>query len=61
MKIMKLMAACAALTCAGIALADTPPPQNVLQLSANGTVEVQQDLLSMTLSTTREATEAATV
>ena len=58
---MKLMSACAALTCAGLALADTPPPQNVLQLSATGTVEVQQDLLSMTLSTTRDAPEAATV
>ena len=58
---MKSMAACAALACAGLAMADTPPPQNVLQLSASGTVEVQQDLLSMTLSTTREAPEAATV
>lgn len=58
---MKLMAACAALACAGMALADTPPPQNVLQLSASGTVEVQQDLLSITLSTTRDAPEAATV
>jgi predicted secreted protein len=37
------------------------PPQNVLQLSATGTVEVQQDLLSMTLSTTRDAADAATV
>ncbi|MCU4120135.1 SIMPL domain-containing protein [Variovorax sp. N23] len=61
MRTMKLMAACAALACAGMALADTPPPQNVLQLSASGTVEVQQDLLSMTLSTTRDAPEAATV
>ncbi len=58
---MKSMAACAAFACAGLAMADTPPPQNVLQLSASGTVEVQQDLLSMTLSTTREAPEAATV
>lgn len=58
---MKSIAACAALACAGLALADTPPPQNVLQLSASGTVEVQQDLLSMTLSTTRDAPEAATV
>lgn len=58
---MKSVAACAALACAGIALAETPPPQNVLQLSASGTVEVQQDLLSMTLSTTRDAAEAATV
>ena len=37
------------------------PPQNVLQLTASGTVEVQQDLLSMTLTTTRDATDAATV
>jgi predicted secreted protein len=58
---MKLMAACAVLACAGVAAADTPPPQNVLQLSASGTVEVQQDLLSVTLSTTRDAPEAATV
>ncbi|WP_225617025.1 SIMPL domain-containing protein [Variovorax sp. 38R] len=38
-----------------------PAPQNVLQLSASGTVEVQQDLLSMTLVTTRDAAEAGTV
>ncbi|RZL56117.1 MAG: DUF541 domain-containing protein [Variovorax sp.] len=38
-----------------------PPPQNVLQLSATGTVDVQQDLLSMTLATTRDAADAATV
>jgi predicted secreted protein len=37
------------------------PPQNVLQLSATGTVEVQQDLLNMTLVTTRDAADAATV
>jgi predicted secreted protein len=37
------------------------PPQNVLQLSATGTVEVQQDLLSLTLNTTREGADAATV
>jgi len=38
-----------------------PPPQNVLQLSATGTVEVQQDLLSMTLSTTRGGADATVV
>jgi len=58
---MKTIAALGMLACAGAALAQTPPPQNVLQLSANGTVEVQQDMLSMTLSTTRDAAEAATV
>ncbi|RYF76010.1 MAG: DUF541 domain-containing protein [Comamonadaceae bacterium] len=36
-------------------------PQNVLQLSADGTVEVQQDLLSMTLVATRDGSDAATV
>lgn len=40
---------------------NSAPPQNVLQLQASGIVEVQQDLLSMTLTTTREATDAATV
>jgi predicted secreted protein len=37
------------------------PPQNVLQLSASGSVEVQQDLLSLSLSTTREGTDANAV
>ncbi|KTT25963.1 hypothetical protein NS331_04410 [Pseudacidovorax intermedius] len=37
------------------------PPQNVLQLSASGTVEVQQDTLTMTLGTTRDGTTAAAV
>jgi predicted secreted protein len=37
------------------------PPQNVLQLSATGTVEVQQDLLSLSLTTTREGADAALV
>ncbi|WP_408647902.1 SIMPL domain-containing protein [Xenophilus arseniciresistens] len=49
---------------AGSALAQnviTAAPQNVLQLSAQGTVEVQQDLLQMTLVATRDGTEAATV
>jgi predicted secreted protein len=38
-----------------------PPPQNVLQLQASGTVEVQQDLLQMTLSTSRDGTDPAAV
>ena len=36
-------------------------PQNVLQLSASGQVEVQQDLLSLSLSTMREGADAANV
>ncbi len=39
----------------------TPAPQDVLQLSASGAVEVQQDLLVLTLSATREAADAAAV
>ena len=35
------------------------PPQNVLQLSANGQVEVQQDLLTLSLTTSREGADAA--
>ena len=66
MKKIKLIAACVALAAtgaAGTAMAQNmaAPPQNVLQLTASGTVEVQQDLLSMTLVTTRDATDAATV
>jgi len=38
-----------------------PPPQNVVQLSAQGSVEVPQDLLSVTLNTTREGPDAGTV
>lgn len=38
-----------------------PPPQNVLQLQATGTVEVQQDLLVMTLATARDGTDPALV
>ena len=38
-----------------------PPPQNVLQLQATGTVEVQQDLLLVNLTTSREGTDANAV
>lgn len=38
-----------------------PVPQNVVQLSASGVVEVPQDFLSLVLSTTREAPDAASV
>lgn len=38
-----------------------PAPQNVLQLAASGTVEVQQDLLSLQLSTTREGADPGAV
>lgn len=36
-------------------------PQNVVQLTANGAVDAQQDLLVLTLSTARDGKDAATV
>lgn len=36
-------------------------PQNVAQLTASGSVEVQQDLLSISMSTTRDGVDAGTV
>ena len=38
-----------------------PPPQNVIQLAANGSVEVQQDLLTITMSATREGADATVI
>jgi predicted secreted protein len=47
---------------AGAASAQTlPPPQNVLNLQTTGTVEVQQDMLQMTLTTTRDGTDPSAV
>jgi predicted secreted protein len=40
---------------------NAPPPQNVLGMSAQASVEVQQDLLSITLATTREGADAGVV
>ena len=60
----KLIAACALSACAtGIFAQNMPrePLQNVAQLSASGSVEVQQDLLSISMSTTRDGTDAGTV
>lgn len=38
-----------------------PSVQNVVQLSANGSVEVQQDLLSISMTTTRDGVDAGLV
>lgn len=43
------------------AQATLPEPQNVVQLSANATVEVQQDWLTLNMNTTRDGTDAAMV
>jgi len=61
---LKLIVAGVALVMAGSALAqnsNNAVPQNVLQLSAQGSVDVQQDLLQMTLVATRDGTDAAVV
>ncbi|MDB5880249.1 MAG: hypothetical protein JWP43_127 [Ramlibacter sp.] len=58
----RLLACLAALSlCAGAMGQVLAPPQNVLQLTASGTVEVQQDLLSLILTTTREGSDANAV
>lgn len=38
-----------------------PAPENVLQLQATGSVEVQQDLLALTLAATRDGADAGAV
>jgi len=61
----KFIAACALFAWAGVTFAQQGSGreglQNVAQLSAIGTVEVQQDLLSISMSTTRDGADAATV
>ncbi len=63
---MLLAAAAAAATGAAVAQVTpmstvVPPPQNVLALSAQATAEVPQDLLMVTLSATRDGSEAGAV
>lgn len=63
-KVQALVLSCVLLAPAGAALAQAvvvPQPQNVLQLQASGTVEVQQDLLTINLTTTREGSDAVQV
>ena len=61
-----LFAACALLAASPGLFAQTQPGpgaplQNVAQLSASAAVEVQQDLLSIAMTTTRDGSDAATV
>lgn len=57
-----MLAACALLAAThGLQAQVLPPPQNVLQLQASGTVEVQQDLLMLNLTTAREGADPAVV
>ena len=53
---------CASALAVGAAVAQVmPQPQNVLQLSSTGTVDVQQDLLSLSLTTSRDGADANAV
>ncbi len=61
-KSLKLMAICVLWTVAGASLAQPLTVlQNVVQLSASGSVESPQDLLSIALSTTRDGSDANAV
>ena len=65
MNATKLIAACALITYAGATFAQNSGPRedlrNVAQLAANGNVEVQQDLLSITMSTSAGGADANAV
>jgi predicted secreted protein len=56
-------AACLVFTVGAVtpAFADAPPPEGVLGLNASVSVEVVQDVLAVTFSTTREGTDANAV
>ena len=57
-----ILAGCALAAASALASAQVvPPPQNVLQLQASGTVEVQQDLLQLSLTTAREGSDPVLV
>ena len=62
---MKFAAACALVICANTAFAQNSAPRdelrNVAQLSASGSVDVQQDLLSITLNTNAGGADANAV
>ena len=61
---VRAVAAASVLVVAGlanVAHGETAPPQGVLGLSANASVEVAKDLIAVTFSTTREGTDANTV
>jgi predicted secreted protein len=61
---LKIVAICSISMWAGSLFAQqvlVSAPQNVVQLAANGSVEVQQDYLTLTMSTTRDGSDANTV
>jgi predicted secreted protein len=60
---IRILMISAALTVAAGARADSPPPppQGVVSLSSSATIEVTKDLLTISLSTTKEGQDAASV
>jgi predicted secreted protein len=60
----KIIAACALLTLTTACFSQNnrmEVPQNVVSLQSTGTVEVQQDLLSIAMNTTKDGTDSAAV
>lgn len=55
------LALCAVLAATHAAADTLPPPQGVVSLSASASLEVTKDLLGITLNTTREGQDAASV
>lgn len=61
-RVRRALAAATCVVAPHAALAQsTPPPQNVISLSATATVEVAKDWLTVVFSTTREGADAAAV
>lgn len=63
-KLSRLLAACSLCCVSFGALSEplaAPVPQNQVQLSAQASVDVEQDLLTLTLSTSREGTDPVVV
>jgi predicted secreted protein len=61
---IKNIAACVLFTCASSSFSQTiraEAPQNVASLQSSGSVEAQQDLLMITMSTTKDGADAALV
>lgn len=56
-----LPAALTLLAAGPVLAADAPPPEGVLQLTASATLDVPRDWMSLSFSTNREGSDAATV
>jgi predicted secreted protein len=63
-KAMLLISLCSGLTCATASFSQNnrmETPQNVVSLQAQGSIEVQQDLLTIQMSSTKDGADAAVV